>query len=177
MEILEQKINLKSSCDLIGKGKDIFSPLKEAIKNSLDAISQRQNAVEAFTPSISVAVHFRTEKNLLKEETHTLDFIMIKDNGIGFTSENLSRFKEPAANTKGLNNRGTGKIQIFCRFKEISIDSALRRSPTDERVRRFLPCIVPSMRIISLTRRKQSGRLTKTMSSTTGSASGRKSGR
>ena len=46
MEILEQKITLKSSCDLIGKGKDIFSPLKEAITNSLDAISQRQNAGE-----------------------------------------------------------------------------------------------------------------------------------
>jgi hypothetical protein len=124
MEILEQKITLKSSCDLIGKGKDIFSPLKEAITNSLDAISQRQSTGENFTPAISVSIYFKTSKNLLNEASHALDSITIEDNGVGFTIENLSRFKELADTTKGLNNRGTGKIQIFCRFKEISIDSA-----------------------------------------------------
>jgi hypothetical protein len=64
----------------------------------------------------------------LDEETHTLDFISIEDNGIGFTTDNLVRFKELAENTKGLNNRGTGKIQIFCRFDEISIDSAFNEA-------------------------------------------------
>lgn len=124
MEILEQKITLKNSCALIGMAKDIFSPLKEAITNSLDAITQRQAENEIFTPEISVSVHFKSSKNLLGEETHTLDCITIEDNGIGFNTLNLKRFKDFAENTKGLNNRGTGKIQIFCRFSEIYIDSS-----------------------------------------------------
>jgi len=124
MEILTQKITLKSSCNLINKSKDIFSPLKEAITNSLDAILERQNAKESFAPTISVEVHFRTEKNPLAPESRALNFITIEDNGIGFTYENLSRFKSLADNTKGLNNLGTGKIQVFHRFNEVSIDSS-----------------------------------------------------
>lgn len=123
MEILEQKIELRDSCELIGKSNDIFSPLKEAITNSLDAIAQKQKIQDNFTPSISICVHFRTSKDLFGDETYTLDYISIEDNGIGFTSDNLVRFKKLAKKTKGLNNRGTGKIQIFCRFNEISINS------------------------------------------------------
>lgn len=124
MEILTQKISLGNSCDLIDKSKDVFSPVKEAVTNALDAISQRQSIGENFTPAISVAMHFGTEENLLKEKFIALDFIAIEDNGIGFTSENLLRFKELGEKTKGLNNRGTGKIQIFHHFNEISIDSS-----------------------------------------------------
>lgn len=123
MEILEQKIELKNSCELIGKSKDIFSPIKEAITNSLDAIIQKQKLHNTFAPLISVCIYFKTSKDLLGKEIHALDYISIEDNGIGFTSDNLERFKKLAENTKGLNNRGTGKIQIFCRFNEISIDS------------------------------------------------------
>lgn len=120
---LDQKITLRDACNLIGKSKDIFSPIKEAITNSLDAITQKQKLNESFIPLISLRIYFRTSKDLLEKETHTLDFISIEDNGLGFTSENLARFKKLAENTKGLKNRGTGKIQLFSRFNKISIDS------------------------------------------------------
>jgi len=125
MEILEQRIKIENSCDLIGKSKDVFAPIKEAITNSLDSIiAKQQNEVEGdFTPAITVVAHFLTNKNMYDEEEPSLDFITIEDNGVGFTSENLARFKELANYTKGLNNRGTGKIQIFCRFNEIAINS------------------------------------------------------
>jgi hypothetical protein len=123
MEILEQNITVKNSCTLIGKAKDIFSPLKETITNSLDAIAQKQKTVKSFLPAISASVHFKTSKDMFGNETHLLDSISIEDNGIGFTTENFSRFKTLGEHTRGFNNRGTGKIQIFCRFDEISIDS------------------------------------------------------
>ncbi|GHU10605.1 ATPase [Betaproteobacteria bacterium] len=123
MEILKQTITLENSCGFVGKSKNMFSPLKEAIANSLDSILQRQKTAEVFAPLISVSVHFKVSKNLFGEDERVLDFISVEDNGVGFTKENLRRFKELAENTKGLNNRGTGKIQIFCRFKEISIES------------------------------------------------------
>ena len=52
-----------------------------------------------------------------------LDKVEIIDNGNGFNSRSLYRFKQLADRSKKLNNRGTGKIQIFHRFKEILVDS------------------------------------------------------
>ena len=125
MKILEQKITIENSCNLIGKAKDAFAPIKEVITNSLDAIvdKQQQGYGDDFTPTITVAVDFLTNKNLFEEELPVLDSITVEDNGVGFTSENLARFKELASYTKGLNNRGTGKIQIFCRFSTVAINS------------------------------------------------------
>jgi hypothetical protein len=74
-------------------------------------------------PSIIVSVHFLSDNNLFNDESTSLDYISIEDNGVGFTAENLARFKELASNTKGLNNRGTGKIQIFCKFNNVEISS------------------------------------------------------
>lgn len=123
MPIAEQKITLKNSCNLISKSKDVFSPLKEAITNSLDAISQRKNVDNKFSPEIIVSVYFKTDDDLFKNKEYKLYCIDIIDNGIGFTEENIRRFKDLANNSKGLNNRGTGKIQIYHRFRNISINS------------------------------------------------------
>ena len=124
MTILEQKINIENSCNLIGKAKDVFAPIKEAITNSLDSIVVKQQDCESdFTPLITVSVYFLTDTNTYGEEVPSLNYITIEDNGTGFTAENLARFKELASSTKALNNRGTGKIQIFCRFNTVAIDS------------------------------------------------------
>jgi len=119
----KQTIGLKASCSIVGKATDVFAPIKDAIANSLDAITQRQIAGYDFAPIISLEVHFLTAKNKANEDMRILDFITIEDNGIGFTFENFARFKDLGDQTKRLNNRGTGKIQIFSRFNEISVDS------------------------------------------------------
>lgn len=75
MRILEQKIELKNSCELIGKSKDVFSPLKEAVTNSLDAISQRQKNKEDFIPRVLISINFQTSKNLLGEDMYAPDSI------------------------------------------------------------------------------------------------------
>ncbi|MDR2651103.1 MAG: hypothetical protein LBC68_02135 [Prevotellaceae bacterium] len=125
MPTLKHEITIENSCGLIRKSKDVFAPIKEAITNSFDAIAQRQEIKgETFEPSIILSVHFKNDKNsLFPNETHILDFVSIEDNGIGFTKENINRFKKLAENTKGLNNKGTGKIQIFHRFGKIVINS------------------------------------------------------
>ena len=123
MKKLNQTITIENSCNLIGKAKDVFAPMKEAITNSLDAVAHRQKINANFSPKLSLSIYFKTEKDLFGNEMYLLDFITIEDNGIGFTKENWERFKKLAETTRGFNNQGTGKIQIFCRFNELSIDS------------------------------------------------------
>jgi DNA topoisomerase VI subunit B len=93
-EILSKKITLQNSCDLIGKTKDVFAPIKEAIINSFDSITQRQKTDKAFTPSIFVSVYFKENKDLFEEKSSIISSVSIEDNGIGFTSENLQNLKD-----------------------------------------------------------------------------------
>jgi hypothetical protein len=125
MPTLKHEITIENSCSLIRKSKDVFAPIKEAITNSFDAITHRQESTDkTFEPAITLSVHFKSDENsLLSEKAHILDFVSVEDNGIGFTQENINRFKKLAENTKGLNNKGTGKIQIFHRFHKITINS------------------------------------------------------
>jgi len=123
MKKLKQTISIENSCNLIGKAKDVFSPIKETITNSLDAIAHRQKLKTNFNPKLTLSIYYKTIKDLFDNEIYLLDFIEIEDNGIGFTKENWERFQKLAETTRGFNNQGTGKIQMFCRFNEVSIDS------------------------------------------------------
>ena len=123
MKKLNQTITIENSCNLIGKAKDVFSPIKEAITNSLDAIAHRQKTKIVFNPTLSLSLYYNTIKDFYDNEMYQLDSVSIEDNGIGFTKENWKRFKTLADTTRGFNNQGTGKIQMFCRFNDVSIDS------------------------------------------------------
>lgn len=112
------------SCLLVKKSKESFSPIKEAITNSIDSISQRIDKKELFSPQIKVELYYSREKNVFGEnETPKLHHVIVEDNGVGFNNENFERFKNLADTTKNQNNRGTGKIQFFCRFEEVNITS------------------------------------------------------
>ena len=130
-EVLEKKISIKDACNLIGKAKDVFAPIKEAVTNSLDAIIQRQETKEPFQPKIIISFHYKTKIDLLHNKEIFLDAVSIEDNGMGFTSKNLYNFKQFASPAKGLNNRGTGIIQIFCRFDKLNVESLFSEDNKD----------------------------------------------
>lgn len=123
IRVLDKKISIKDACNLIGTAKDVFAPIKEAITNSLDAIIQRQETKDSFQPKISIVFYYKTKSDLFSNTNLFLDSVSIEDNGIGFTSKNLYNFKQFASPAKGLNNRGTGLVQVFCRFHKLDIDS------------------------------------------------------
>lgn len=129
MTILTQSTTLKDSCDLIGKSKSIFAPVKEAISNAFDSIMQRQNkTTESFEPKVTLSMKFRKTPDLLGDDKLILESISVEDNGIGFDNDNLENFKKFGSRKKGLNNRGTGKIQIFCWFGKLSIESTFKEA-------------------------------------------------
>ena len=124
MPKLEKTITLQDACTLVGQSKDVFAPIKEAISNSFDSIIQRQRCFSKdFKPEVNLSFYFVKNVNLALEENTELSSVVIKDNGIGFTRENLCNFKALASKSKGMNNRGTGLIQMFCRFSKLTIHS------------------------------------------------------
>ena len=134
MTIQKKEISLRDACNLIGKSKDLFAPVKEVMTNAFDSIVLRERTKSAFKPHISLELYFEQEKNLFDKQPIKLKKIAVTDNGIGFTSENLFNFKQLANQSKGLNNRGTGMVQVFCRFDDIQIDSNFVENNRSQRI-------------------------------------------
>ena len=134
MAIQKKEISLRDACNLIGKSKDLFAPIKEVMTNALDSIVLRERKKSSFKPHISLKLYFEQGKDLFTKQPAKLSKISVTDNGIGFTTENLFNFKQLANQSKGLNNRGTGIVQVFCRFDDLQIDSNFVENNRSQRI-------------------------------------------
>lgn len=107
----------------IKKSSNVLQPLFEAFTNSMEAIRLRQNKRDSFDAYINIILDF--ESNLLGE---SIDFVSltIEDNGIGFDEENFNRLIVFKDDTKGFNNRGSGRIQMVHTFKQSKYESIYR---------------------------------------------------
>lgn len=104
----------------IKKSSNVLQPLFEAFTNSMEAIRLRQNKRDSFNAYINIILDF--ESDLLGE---SIDFVSmtIEDNGIGFDEENFNRLIVFKDDTKGFNNRGSGRIQMVHTFKQSKYES------------------------------------------------------
>lgn len=119
----KQQIGIQDTFSIIKKSSNPVSPLLEGLVNSLDSITKRRNSDDNFSPLIVVNLAYSSQNDLYGERGRIFSSLTLEDNGEGFTDDNLERFKSLADRGKGLNNRGTGKIQFFHRFKKICINS------------------------------------------------------
>ena len=111
--------NIEGALGLIGKSKNPLTPLYEAMTNSLESLDQRNNFGKDEKPQINISIYFTG----LTEDVKEIEFIEIIDNGIGFNSENYSRYCDFFNKSKGYDNRGTGRLQFIHRFAEVEIES------------------------------------------------------
>ena len=95
------------------KSTNIMQPLFEAFTNSLEAIDMRKKNGDAFSPYIHVDFYFN---QTLEGENDDLARLVITDNGIGFDDDNFRRLMVFKDDTKGYNNRGSGRIQLIQSF-------------------------------------------------------------
>lgn len=118
----------------IKKSPNPLQPLFEVITNSLESIKLRQRTGERFSPSINIILNFRA--NLL-EERDVIQEITVEDNGIGFNEESYSRLIVFKDDTKGFNNRGSGRIQMIHFFRYVKFESVYCEGET-LRSRKFM---------------------------------------
>lgn len=102
------------------KATNLMQPLFEAFTNSLEAIDLRKKRGDDFSPYIHVDFYFN---ETIEQENDGLSRLVITDNGIGFDDENFTRLKIFKDDSKGYDNRGSGRIQLIHSFQTATYES------------------------------------------------------
>lgn len=106
------------------KATNIMQPLFEAFTNSLEAIDMRKKQGDSFSPYIHLDFYFNHN---IENDNDGLTRLVITDNGIGFDDENFNRLKVFKDDTKGYENRGSGRIQLIHSFITATYESIYKQ--------------------------------------------------
>lgn len=119
------------------KSTDKLQPIYEAFTNSFEALKEQHDDLS--TGEITIKI--KLNKNLFssKSENFEFDSIIIHDNGIGFNIEQFTRFLNLDDTSKGLGNKGSGRVQYIHYFEKAEFESVYAddSSETGFRKRKF----------------------------------------
>ena len=104
----------------IKKSANILQPLFEGFTNSLESIKMRIKRGDDFSPYINIILSYNSSTD---GDSLDLSSLTIEDNGIGFDEDNYKRLVVFKDDTKGYNNRGSGRIQMIHAFQLSQYDS------------------------------------------------------
>ena len=107
------------------KATNLMQPLFEAFTNSLEAIDMRKKQGDEFSPYIHLDFYFN---QTIENESDGLTRLSITDNGIGFDDDNFDRLKVFKDDTKGYDNRGSGRIQLIHSFTTATYESVFKQN-------------------------------------------------
>jgi len=122
--IPSQGLNWRGLLKGFAKATNTIQPLFEAFTNSLEAIDMRKKIGDVFSPYIHVDFYFN---QTLEGENDSLTRLVVTDNGIGFDDDNFYRLKVFKDDTKGYNNRGSGRIQLIQSFYNAAYKSVYKQ--------------------------------------------------
>ncbi len=105
------------------KAVNLLQPLFEAFTNSLEAIDMRKKS-EEFAPYIRLDFYFNST---IDNKNDGLVRLIITDNGIGFDDKNFTRLQIFKDDTKGYDNRGSGRIQLIHSFRTATYESIYKQ--------------------------------------------------
>jgi hypothetical protein len=105
----------------IAKSTDKLQPIYEAFTNAIEAIKALNENMSLGEITIKVQL----KKNLFseKEEDYEFESIIVEDNGIGFNFTEFSRFLNLDDTSKGIGNKGSGRIQFIHCFEKAEFES------------------------------------------------------
>lgn len=96
---------------------DKLRPIYEAFTNAYDAIKTSTDG--------KIVIQIQLKKNLYSAEDEKFEFenITVEDNGIGFNDEEFTRFLNLDDTSKGIGNKGSGRIQFIHYFEKAEYES------------------------------------------------------
>jgi hypothetical protein len=116
------KINIQGTIDNIKTRTNIYSPLIEAIVNSIEAIDE----IKKSQGKINVIL---LRENTLDSETTVpnVQNVQIQDNGIGFNQKHRDSFDTfYSAEKKNIGGKGFGRFMYLKYFNDVQIDSTYK---------------------------------------------------
>jgi hypothetical protein len=130
-------INYLGRIQKITKHSDRLRPIYEAFTNSVEAIRELNGNLSL--GEINIKIEFN--KTLFSENKEDLEFscITIEDNGIGFNETEFSRFLDLDDISKGIGNKGSGRVQFIHYFDKAEFESVYEdeNSTTGFKKRKF----------------------------------------
>jgi hypothetical protein len=110
------KLNILGIVNNIKSKTNVFTPIVEAVINSIDAINQKQDGV--------VEIVVCRENELELDQKPYIKSIEIIDNGIGFSDENRESFDTYLSTTKiEIGGKGFGRFMYLKYFNDVKIKS------------------------------------------------------
>lgn len=117
------KINIQGTIDNIKSRSNVYSPLVEAVVNSIEAIDETTNKNKG---KIIITV---IRDNVLKFDGILSEIIgfEIQDNGVGFTQTHRDSFDTFYSDTKkNIGGKGFGRFMYIKYFNEVKIESVFK---------------------------------------------------
>ena len=101
----------------IAPSPDKLRPIYEAFTNAYDAIKTYSEG------KIVIRIHLNKTLYSGKDEELEFDNITIEDNGVGFNDNEFNRFLNLDDTSKGIGNKGSGRVQFIHYFEKAEYES------------------------------------------------------
>lgn len=127
------KIFIQGVVDDIRSKSNIYTPILEAVVNSIQSIGDRKNT----DGKIRIVFHRENTLNL-SNDLSEINGVSVIDNGIGFTTVNrdsFDTFRSPVKKDKG--GKGFGRFMFLKFFDQVAIESFYSEDGNEFRKRKF----------------------------------------
>lgn len=127
------KINIQGTVDNIKSKSNVYTPLVEAIVNSIDSITASEKPVGEIN-----VVLIRDQTLALDDSLPAIRSIEIHDNGMGFTQDNRDSFDTLySLSKKQEGGKGFGRFMFLKYFADVRIESTYQDKDKTFRTRKF----------------------------------------
>ncbi len=127
------RINIQGTIDNIRSKSNVYTPVIEAIVNSIQSIVSKKNK----DGKIEIILH-REDLLEFENSTPSIKTIEIRDNGLGFNQENRDSFDTFYSEfKKEIGGKGFGRFMFVKYFKNVKIESVYRNELDKLSVREF----------------------------------------
>src|SRR5665647_2718008 len=127
------RINIQGTIENIRSKSNIYTPIVEAIVNSIQSIVDK--GIE--NGKIEIILH-RENTFEFENSKANINTIEIRDNGVGFTQENRDSFDTFYSELKkDAGGKGFGRFMFVKYFENVSIDSVFKNGEGKLKSRKF----------------------------------------
>lgn len=117
-------INYTNELRSIHKSRNPLQPVYEAFCNAWEAIIE--NVTTDFLSRGKITMSFYYDKGVFDGDNSSLNHIVVSDNGIGVNQRNFDRVITLRDSSKGISNKGTGRVQFLHFFDTTTFDSVYK---------------------------------------------------